>query len=216
MAFPDSDGPFGSVGSFFDYDFLGAGGGGGGRRKQRRGGCFQANPPFASDFILKMCKRMEGFLSRTDDDTPPLMFVVFVPAWKDSPGWNALTSCPYLTRHVVLSQKADKHYYAEGTQHRRKGGGGGAGRLGGRHRVASFNTSVFFMQNAAAKRRRRQRGRLPAPRPNAPAEGWASEGRRRSIGGGCGNEEGCRPRSQGGKKVEDQGRRRRRQQRRRL
>ena len=45
-------------------------------------------------------------------------------------------------------------------------------------------------------------------RADAPAEGWASEGRRRSIVGGGGNEEGCRPRAHGGKKEEEQGRRR--------
>ena len=127
-AFEDTDTPFGSLGSFFDFNF-----------KEFGSGCFQANPPFASDFILHMCKRMEGLLS--DDSLPPFMFIVFVPAWQDSQGWQALSNAESLVHHLLLSQK-DPHYYCEGTQHRR---------LKGRYRIASFDTSVFFMQNHAAK-----------------------------------------------------------------
>ena len=127
--------------------------------KQSGGGCFQANPPFASEFIDRMCRRMHHFLGDDDNDdssgnktetTVPIMFVIFVPAWTESTGWNTLSSSPYMAKHVLLSQKDDLHYYAEGTQHRRamddsKGGSGGS------HRIASFDTSVFFLQNTAAK-----------------------------------------------------------------
>ena len=122
-AFPDTDAIFGSVGSFFDYDFS-------------RGGCYQANPPFVANFILAMYRRMEDSLKTSSE---PLMFVVFVPAWTETSGWKSLQSCTYMGHHEWISQSS--HYYAEGTQHRRKD----------RFRVASFDTSVFFLQNDEAK-----------------------------------------------------------------
>lgn len=131
-AFDDTDVPFGSLGSFFNLNF----------EQLPDGGCFQANPPFASDFILQMCNRIEKVLS--DHSLPPFMFIVFVPAWQESQGWQALSNASSLIHHLFLSQKDDVHYYCEGTQHRR---------LKGRYRVASFDTSVFFMQNQAGKKK---------------------------------------------------------------
>jgi len=122
-AFPDTDAAFGSLGSFFDYDFS-------------NGGCYQANPPFVANFILAMYHRMEEYLAKASS---PLMFVVFVPAWSETSGWKALEGSSYLGHCEIMSQES--HYYAEGTQHRRKD----------RFRMASFDTSVFFLQNEAAK-----------------------------------------------------------------
>ncbi len=136
-AYPDTDRPFGSLGSFFNFDF----------KSIQGGGCFQANPPFASDFILSMCNRMETLLrdyGHENASDVPFMFVVFVPAWQDSQGWQALSKASSLVHHLFLSQKDDPHYYTEGTQHRR---------LKGRYRIASFDTSVFFLQNVAAKKK---------------------------------------------------------------
>jgi hypothetical protein len=121
-AFADTDAPFGSVGSFFDYNFS-------------VGGCYQANPPFVANFIRSMYETMDRALHVC---VQPLMFVVFVPAWKETSGWNLLKNSSHLRKHVMLSQAS--HYYCEGTQHRRKD----------RYRVASFDTSVFFLQNEAA------------------------------------------------------------------
>jgi hypothetical protein len=72
------------------------------------------------------------------------MFVVFVPAWKESVAYQQLLETTndndnFLTNHLLLEQ--GKHWYTEGTQHRRKGS----------FRVASFDTSIFFYQNDAAK-----------------------------------------------------------------
>lgn len=129
--FPDTDMIFGSMGSFFDFNF----------ESLRNGGCFQANPPFAADFILAMYNRIEKLLTDESIDAP-FMFIVFIPAWMYSPGWQALSKSSVLTKSILLSQKDDPHYYCEGTQHRR---------LKDRYRVASFDTSVFFLQNKAAK-----------------------------------------------------------------
>lgn len=173
-AFGDTDSLFSSAGSFFDTDFLAM-------AKSQTCGCFQANPPFASNFIEIMCRRMHEVLApnfcdqdlvntdekdindkRKEGNELPIMFVIFVPAWKESPGWKALASSPYLTRHVMLLQKEDLHYYAEGTQHRRRtndlshvksseGKPSGESDKYASHRIASFDTSVFFLQNSAAK-----------------------------------------------------------------
>ena len=121
----DLDRNFGSRGSFFTCDF-------------QDGGCFQANPPFSDGLIHAMGDKINGVMKATGN---PLMFVVFVPVWADSPGYQALLELECLSEHQVF--KAGKHWYAEGTQHRRKES----------FRVASFDTSVFFYQNSAAKKR---------------------------------------------------------------
>ena len=72
----------------------------------------------------------------------PFMFIVFVPAWKDSNGWQTLEQNAHQKYHLLLDQQLNPHYYCEGTQHRK---------LKGRYRIASFNTSVFFLQNKAVQ-----------------------------------------------------------------
>jgi phosphorylated CTD-interacting factor 1 len=122
-AFPDTDKTFGALGSFFNHDFT-------------QGGAYQANPPFVADFIHAMYKKMDDSLSQC---TKPLLFIVFVPAWVDTSSWKALKESKHLQKYVLLDQSS--HYYAEGTQHRRKTA----------KRVASFDTSIFFLQNEAGK-----------------------------------------------------------------
>ena len=160
-AFGDTDAWFGGAGSFFGMDFVSM-------ANEQGGGCFQANPPFASNFMESMCNSMNKTLSQKDEDDGnsgvPLMFVIFVPAWRESSGWKALTESPHLSKHVVLLQKEDPHYYSEGTQHRRRSADSSDGNqkaasnvrkvmVGkeGTHRIASFDTGVFFFQNNAAK-----------------------------------------------------------------
>ncbi|CAN0034104.1 unnamed protein product, partial [Discosporangium mesarthrocarpum] len=87
-AFPDVDAPFGSVGSFFDFEPC--------------EGAFEANPPFVREVILKMAQHMEYLLKATDK---ALMFVVIIPAWEDAPGWQSLRESRFLTRHLWLDQK---------------------------------------------------------------------------------------------------------------
>jgi phosphorylated CTD-interacting factor 1 len=95
-ALPDTDMFFGSMGSFFDFQFEGL----------KDGGCFQANPPFAADFILAMYRHMEKLLM---DDTvdAPFMFIVFIPAWNYSIGWQALSQSTVLTKSILLSHNIE-------------------------------------------------------------------------------------------------------------
>lgn len=125
----DVDRAFGSRGSFFDLPntFFAA------------GGCYQANPPFCEGVIDEMNSRIRELLEITNT-SKPLMFVVFVPAWKESKAYQeGLLENLFLTKHMLLLNGT--HWYAEGTQHRRKGS----------FRPASFDTSVLFYQNESAK-----------------------------------------------------------------
>ena len=65
-AFGDTDGAFGSLGSFFDF---------------RPGeGSYEANPPFVPEFIGRMRGHIDELLRGSDK---PLSFVVVVPEWKE-------------------------------------------------------------------------------------------------------------------------------------
>ncbi|CAN0092649.1 unnamed protein product [Ascophyllum nodosum] len=122
-AFADTDSPFGSLGSFFEF--------------RPTEGAFEANPPFVRDVILKMALHMEDLLKESSE---ALTFVVIIPSWEDAPGWVRLRESKFQTRHLRLDQK--DHVYCEGKQHLRRN----------RHRLASFHTSVFFLQTAEAAR----------------------------------------------------------------
>ena len=74
-AFCDTDCFFGSLGTFFDTNFYAM-------AERDGGGCYQANPPFASNFMEMMCDHMHRFLGHqtSDDDTEgnevPFMFII--------------------------------------------------------------------------------------------------------------------------------------------
>eukprot|EP00904_Undaria_pinnatifida_P005441 jgi/Undpi1/2026/HiC_scaffold_12.g05412.m1 len=121
-AFADTDMPFGSLGSFFDF--------------RPTEGAFEANPPFVRDVILKMANHMDDLLKAT---SKALTFVVIIPNWEDAEGWARLRNSPFLTKQLKIDQK--DHSYCEGKQHLRRN----------RYRLASFHTAVFFLQTAAAR-----------------------------------------------------------------
>ncbi|CAM9223928.1 unnamed protein product, partial [Laminaria digitata] len=121
-AFADTDKPFGSLGSFFDF--------------RPTEGSFEANPPFVRDVILKMANHMDLLLKAT---SKALTFVVIIPNWEDAEGWARLRNSPFLTKHLKIDRK--DHSYCEGKQHLRRN----------RYRLASFHTAVFFLQTAAAR-----------------------------------------------------------------
>lgn len=120
-AFLDTDVAFGSVGSFFDFS--------------PRSGCFEANPPFIPKVIKRMADHMTALLNAADG---PLAFIVIIPAWQDTEGWQQLNASRFNQQHLLIPQK--QHGYCEGKQQIRKT----------RWRIASFDTSVFFWQNSKA------------------------------------------------------------------
>ena len=83
---------------------------------------------------MAMAKHMDALLEATDR---PLSFVVIVPAWNDTRGHAALQASTQLRRYELLAQ--EDHGYCEGKQSLRRT----------RYRIASFDTSIFFLQNLA-------------------------------------------------------------------
>mmetsp|Transcript_32993 Transcript_32993/g.105090 ORF Transcript_32993/g.105090 Transcript_32993/m.105090 type:complete len:437 (-) Transcript_32993:5-1315(-) len=116
-AFLDTDGPFGSLGSFF--------------KLRPKCGSFQANPPFDPDVVASMAKRMDELLRATSE---PLAFTVIIPYWPDKSAWRLLRDSPFLQHHLQVPMH--DHGYFEGAQHNRRNV----------YRTASFDTSVFFLQ----------------------------------------------------------------------
>lgn len=122
-AFPDVDHPFGSLGSFFDFS--------------PKMGSFEANPPFVPEVMGKAVEHIERLVAGTK---LPMSFCVIVPVWKECSYWSALLASP-LSRREPLIIQAESHGFCDGAQHQR--------RREERHRVSSFDTGVFFLQNDA-------------------------------------------------------------------
>ena len=123
--------PFGSVGSFFDES---------GSGYNFSEGSYEANPPFDEGVVRRMARRMGRLLENAQDAGRRLCFVVIIPHWPDkSEGWTTLRMSRHLRRHVQIPLR--EHGYFEGAQHNK---------LKSQYRVASFDTSVFFLMTDAA------------------------------------------------------------------
>ena len=78
-AFTDTDSPFGSCGSFYDLDRT---------WDDTAGGSFVGNPPFVQFGLLRAAQITHTLIARADaaakskgKDSPPLSFILIVPAW---------------------------------------------------------------------------------------------------------------------------------------
>jgi phosphorylated CTD-interacting factor 1 len=122
-AFIDTDGPFGSCGSFFDF--------------YPTSGSFEANPPFTEDIMNRMANHMERLLIAT---SLPLSFIVFVPNWMNCVPIMRLGESHFTRRALLLS--AHRHKYVTGYQHSER-----------RENCISYDavheTRVVFLQNDA-------------------------------------------------------------------
>jgi hypothetical protein len=150
-AFADTDGVFGSLGSFFRLtpDVLVAAADAAGGPAAVAAGCsFEANPPFVPEVIDEMATHIHRLLKALSPGGAcaptemPLSFVVIVPEWRDCRGHELMRSSKQLRGSRVLGQKA--HGYCEGAQHLR-----GVDSF----RIATQATSVFVLQNEAGARR---------------------------------------------------------------
>ena len=129
-AFPDVDGPFGSLGSFFQF--------------APTRGSFEMNPPFVPEVLTAAAERAESLLAAAEESGGRLSFVVVVPAWRDVPMWRALDESRF-KRGETLVVPASDHGFCDGAQHCRP--------PRERHRVSSYDTGVFFLQTSAGARR---------------------------------------------------------------
>ena len=87
-AFVDTDTVFGSRGSFFS-------------KQKVPSGFYEANPPFAEDFMMRMVLRLEFLLSIKN---VPMSFICFVPNWEDSQAIQALSKSRYVTRLMTFNK----------------------------------------------------------------------------------------------------------------
>ena len=141
-AFPDSDIPFGSQGSFWTW------------HPGKTGGSFQANPPFVANLMARMVDRIELFFCHDEDNVAtssrrataaatksaspqltPLSFTIIVPGWQEDEAFQRLLSSRYL-RAFWLIPKED-HGFCDGAQHQRRD----------RYRESPYDTAVFVLQN---------------------------------------------------------------------
>ncbi len=92
-AFSDTDAPFGSLGSFFDF--------------HPTEGCFEANPPFTPFLMERMARHMEALLETSEasgegeaekgEPKKPLSFIVIIPAWDEAHNDRAIQQASALS-----------------------------------------------------------------------------------------------------------------------
>lgn len=74
--FPDTDAPFGSKGSFFDYE-VGE-------------GVYESNPPFVEECMIRNIRHILDLLEKAENSGKELTFFIIVPKWdeKDCESYN--------------------------------------------------------------------------------------------------------------------------------
>ncbi|KAJ9440697.1 hypothetical protein DIPPA_07304 [Diplonema papillatum] len=117
-AFPDTDGPFGSLGSCFSFF--------------PTSGSFEANPPFVPETMSAMAAHLEALLSA---QAGPLSFFVVVPCWPDVRAYKALARSAFLRHSCTIPARA--HSFTDGAQHHRRH----------LHRPSSYDSAIFILQN---------------------------------------------------------------------
>ena len=87
--FPDTDAPFGSKGSFFDYE--------------ADEGVFESNPPFVEECMIRNIKHILDLLEKAEKSGKALTFFIIVPKWdeKDCESYN-------LTRFTTPDRQTDE------------------------------------------------------------------------------------------------------------
>jgi len=121
-AFPDTDCPFSSLGSFFTAENL--------------EGSYEANPPFISSLMTSMAEKMGQLLKQAEAKGSALSFLVIIPGWTDEPCWKALQDSNFLRDSFIVSK--DDHGFCDGAQHQRQD----------RYRESPFDTGVFLLQTS--------------------------------------------------------------------
>ena len=161
--FPDVDGPFGSIGSFFSF--------------RPSSGSYEANPPFEPHTLLAAVRHAEDLLTNAESRQQPLSFAFVVPTWEPLPFHHQLQKSRWLRTPESAGGTADDDGSHRGRNGgTEKGGGKGGGKGGSRcgvlkldaashafvdgaqhikeksgdlYRVSSFGTTVAVLQTTA-------------------------------------------------------------------
>ncbi len=105
-AFPDTDGPFGSLGSFFGF--------------HPTEGSYEVNPPFVETMYAAVVKHCTALLVDADKVGKALSFTIVVGATEATQrgtAWEALRSSCFLQSWMIVGAK--EHRYCDGAQHTR-------------------------------------------------------------------------------------------------
>uniref|UniRef100_A0A6B2L391 PCIF1 WW domain-containing protein n=1 Tax=Arcella intermedia TaxID=1963864 RepID=A0A6B2L391_9EUKA len=121
-AFPDTDGFFGSKGSFFDFSPI--------------AGSFQLGTPNVEEVMNKAAERVEHLL---ENSKGPMSFIMFVPDWDNPPAQFLLTygNSKYLKKNFLIS--GNDYCYIRGDQQ--------VPSNSTHYFVAPFSSRVFILQN---------------------------------------------------------------------
>lgn len=125
-AFQDTDAPFGSLGSFFDFC--------------PTRGSYEVGPPYTVEVMERTVRHCVSLLEATDR---PLSFVVFGPDWRHplQPAQALMEKSRFL--QVQIHVDGGDHAYVVGDQHLRED----------RHFVLPFDTEIYILQNEAGAHR---------------------------------------------------------------
>ena len=129
-AFPDTDGVFGSSGSFFDF--------------RPRNGVYEVGPPYTEEVMEKTAKHCISLLEKSDD---ALTFFILVPDWRKplQVAQAIMEESKWTTCHFVAA--GGKHAYIVGDQHLNEKG------KKKDHLVLPFATRVYLLQNEMGRER---------------------------------------------------------------
>lgn len=130
-AFRDTDGPFGSQGSFFtslESPLV------------TQGGSFYANPPFMEEILHLLTHHIQEILKFS----VPVSFICLFPTWSDFESYNRMKNNPYCKQCVVL--EPHKHAYIDGSQQVNT-------ETTKKRHVAQFKTTLFIVQNEMGSER---------------------------------------------------------------
>lgn len=105
-AFPDTDGPFGSLGSFYSFRPI--------------KGSFEVNPPFVESMYLAVADHCTQLLTEAEVAGEELAFTIIVGATvavQDGEAWDVLRTSRFSQAGVMVPAK--DHQYVDGGQHTR-------------------------------------------------------------------------------------------------
>jgi len=135
-AFPDTDAPFGSHGSFFAMGGFGA------------GAAIECNPPFSPALLEAAAARCLALLGAAAAKGEALTVCYITPGWEELRGRAALRACPHARWELRLA--AADHGYVDGVAH-------GAGRPDP-YRASPYDSELLVLQTEAAAVRRPLQG----------------------------------------------------------
>jgi phosphorylated CTD-interacting factor 1 len=126
-AFPDTDAPFGSAGSFFGFS--------------PTKGAYELNPPFVPALLDRAASRALALTAAAEAAGSALTFAIALPGWGELEGRAGLLLSPL--KRLSMRIAAADHGFVDGAAHARRDP----------FRASPYDTDVVVLQTAAAARK---------------------------------------------------------------